>query len=714
MSKAMLRGAALATVLAAAAPAMLGAQAAARRPITFADFAAVRGVGDPQVSPDGGTVLYAVRVADVAANRRTTTTWLAPLDGGAARQFPASDVAAAEARWSPDGRWAAYTAGGQLWISDARTAERRQLTRLNGGASGPVWSPAGNAIVFTSTVWPACTTGPNGNDDACNVRRDSVQAASKVKAHVADRLMYRHWTAWDEGTRQHLFVVTLDGPGAASTPRDLTPGAAYDVPPGPFGGSEGYAVSPDGREVAYTAKEQTRDEAWSTDLNLYTVPLGGGAATVVTAGMKGADENPVYSPDGRWLAFQSQRRAGFESDRWRLMLLDRSTRKIHEVLPAWDRNADAYLFAPDARALYVQSVDASRTKLYHVTLDAAGVAAGAPALVVGDHNNASPSLSKDARTVAWVRDATEQPAEVWTASLDGARAANVRQLTHLNDDLVSRLAVNAAEDFWFTGAAGARVQGLVVRPPNWEAGKKYPTLLVIHGGPQGEWLDNWHSRWNYQMLAAPGFGLVIINPRGSIGYGQQFVDDVSKDWGGKAYVDLMKGLDAAIAKNAWIDTTRLGATGGSYGGYMTNWLATHETKRFKAFVTHAGIWNIENMYGATEEIWFPEWEYGGPYWNATAMATQYRKWSPHLFAANLKRPHLVMTGELDFRVPYYENLSLFTALQKQNVPSRLVVFPDEGHWIGKPQNQQLWWQEMQGWFAKYLLGGTGTAHVGGA
>jgi dipeptidyl aminopeptidase/acylaminoacyl peptidase len=249
------------------------------------------------------------------------------------------------------------------------------------------------------------------------------------------------------------------------------------------------------------------------------------------------------------------------------------------------------------------------------------------------------------------------------------------------------------------------VQGFVVRPPQWQPGRKYPALLVIHGGPQGAFLDNWHGRWNYQMLAAPGFAVVVINPRGSTGYGQKFVDEVSRDWGGRAYVDLMKGLDAAIARHPWIDGTRVGATGGSYGGYMTNWIATHAADRFKAFATHAGVWNLETMYGATEELWFPEWEYGGAYWKPELMQAQYRKWSPHLFASKLKTPHLVLHGELDYRVPYYEGVSLFSALQRLAVPSRLVVFPDEGHWIGKPQNQELWWREMQGWFSKYLLGG---------
>jgi dipeptidyl aminopeptidase/acylaminoacyl peptidase len=705
LASALLASALLAPAPAAAQPAAAAAAGrAAGRAITFADFAAVRAVSDPQLSPDGRQVLYAVRTADVEANRRTTRTLVVPVAGGTPRAWPDDTTRAAEARWSPDGRRVAYVSGGQLWLADADGGNRRQLTRLNGGAAGPVWSPAGDLVVFASAVWPACTgtSLPNGFDDRCNAQKDSARAASKVQAHVADRLLYRHWNAWDEGTRQHLFAVTVGADAPAV--RDLVPGAAYDVPPGPFGGSEGYAVSPDGREVAFTAKLPTRDEAWVTNVDVWTVPAAGGAApALVTRGMPGADQNPAYSPDGRAIVFASQRRAGFESDRWRLMRYDRATRRVTEILPAWDRNADAYAFpAGDARALFVQTVDAGRDKLYRVALTADGAAVSAPALVAGTHNNAALTTSRDGRTLAWTRDATQAPAEVYVAALDGTAPPAPRRLTRENDALVGRLALHGAEEFWFAGAGGTRVQGFVVKPPQWEPGKKYPALLVIHGGPQGAFLDQWHSRWNYQMLAAPGMGVVVVNPRGSTGYGQRFVDEVSRDWGGRAYEDLMKGLDAAIARHPWIDASRVGATGGSYGGYMTNWIATHAPQRFRAFATHAGVWNLENMYGATEEVWFPDWEYGGPYWVPELMRTQYRRWSPHLFAANLKVPHLVLHGELDYRVPYYEGVSLFTALQKLGVPSRLVVFPDEGHWVGKPQNQRLWWDQMQGWFARYL------------
>ena len=666
--------------------------------ITFDDFAAVHAVGDPQISPDGKVVLYSVRTTDVSKNTRTSHTVSVPVGGGSPQPFPidAADISATEARWSPDGRHIAFVAGGQLWISDANGAARKQLTHLNGRATGPVWAPTSDRIAFVSSVYPECS------NDACNAAKEKAASDNKVKAHIADQLMYRHWNAWDEGTRSHLFVVAIDG----SAPRDLIPGAKYDVPPGPFGGSEGYAWSPDGRELAYTAKDQGRADATSTDVNVYTISASGGAPVVITAANKGADQNPVYSPDGRYIAYASQARAGFESDRFRLMVYNRAEKTSQELLPSWDRNADAYVWSPDMSGILVQTTDAGRDKLFRATFARGGAlrVAGAPQVVVGDHNNTGFSLSRDGHSLVWLRDATEFPAEVYTADLTATGATNVRALSHENDALVSSLAVNPAEDFWFTGAAGVKVQGFVVKPPNWQPGKKYPAILLIHGGPQGAWLDQWHGRWNYQMFAATGAALIIINPRGSFGYGQKFVDDVSKGWGGKVYSDLMSGLDAALVKYPWIDANELGAAGGSFGGYMVNWIAGH-TNRFKALVSHAGPFNLENMATATEELWFPDWEYGGPFWDPKAMATQYRVYSPHLFVKNFKTPTLVTGGELDYRVPYTEDLSMFTSLQRMNVPSRLVIFPDEGHWIGKPQNQRLWWGEVQGWLKKYLEAG---------
>ena len=659
-----------------------------QQPLDINSFEAVKVVSDPQMAPNGSAVLYAVRTTSLGTNSRSSLTYKQPAGGGIATAFPDASTSATEARWSPDGKRVAFIAGGQLWVSDPMGGARKQLTTLAGGATGPVWSPSGDRIAFTSRVFPSCS------EDACNAARQKAADANPVKAHIADELMYRHWNAWDDGTRSHLFVVGADGNGVL----DLTPGATYDVPPGPFGGSEGYAWAPDGRELAYTAKDAGRENAWSTDNNLYTVPSAGGKSVVITAENKGADENPVYSPDGKVILYHSQARAGFESDRWRLMAYDRSSHQSRELLPQWDRNADSYIFAGEGHSILIQTVDASREKFYRSTFSNGN--ASAPQLVLSERNNASLSLDRAGRTMAWVQDASDRPAEVFVATL-GAGISGLHQLSHENDALLASLKVYPVEDYWFKGANGDSVQGLILRPPQWAPGKKFPVVLLIHGGPQVPWLDQWHGRWNYQMFAAPGYGVVIINPRGSPGYGQKFVDAISKDWGGAVYSDLMLGLDAALAKDPWLDGTRMSAAGGSYGGYMVDWIAGH-SDRFKALVSHAGPYNLESMYGATEELWFPAWEYGGPYWDSTAMVQQYRKWSPHLYAKNFKTPTLVTAGELDYRVPYTEDLSFFSALQRQGVPSRLVVFPDEGHWVQKPQNQKLWWSEVQGWLGKYL------------
>jgi dipeptidyl aminopeptidase/acylaminoacyl peptidase len=678
-------------------PCVLPAQAQ-KRAITFADFTALRSVSDPQVSPDGRQVLYSVRVTDLDANRRLPSTYIIPITGGTARAFPHDTVRASEARWSPDGASIAYVAGGQLWIASSSGASPRRLTSLNGGASGPVWSPTGRHLGFVSAVYPDCA------DDACNAAKDKAKEENKVKARVTDQLLYRHWTSWDEGTRSHLFVISPAGDGLA----DLTRGARYDVPPPPFGGSEGYSFSPDGAEIAYTAKDAGREDAWSTDLNIYTVPVSGGTPKVITAANTAADQNPVYSPDGHFIAYASQQRPMFEADRWRLTFYERVTGAIRDVLPNWDRNAETYFFAPDTRAMFIGTGDQGRDRLFRLTLGATGLATSAPAALVSENNNTSFSRSADGRTLVWMQDAIHRPGEVFARVETGTgrnAQSQVVQVTHENDARLAALSLNAAEDFWFSGAQGDSVHGFLVKPPNWREGQQYPVVFLIHGGPQGAWLDNWGGRWSFQLFASTGAAVVAINPRGSTGYGQAFTDGVTQDWGGKAYEDLMKGLDAALVKYPWLDSTRMAAAGGSFGGYMVNWMAGH-TDRFKALVSHAGIFNLEHMYGATEEIWFTEWEMGGPFWKPKAMDENYRRWSPHLSAEKFKTPVLLIHGELDYRVPYYESVSMFTALQRQGIPSRFVVYPDEGHWILKPQNARLWYGEVLGWLGRWL--GTST------
>ncbi|HEY5021394.1 MAG TPA: hypothetical protein VII30_02790, partial [Gemmatimonadaceae bacterium] len=425
----------------------LSAQGRVQRPMTFDDFAAVKNVGDPQVSPDGRWVLYSVRTTDVNANRRATITKLVSNGvvssgsrgesfGVGPTQWPDAKTHATEARWSPDGKRVAYISAGQLWIADPLGRNARQISNVSGGASGPVWAPTGDHIAFVTGVYPDCDT------DGCNVERAKAADTGKVKAHIADNLLYRHWTEWTPATRSHLFIVSPDGTGL----RDVTAGVKYDVPPGPFGGSEAYNFSPDGKELAYTAKDQGRADAWSTDLNVYTVPVSGGAPAVITAANRGADQNPVYSPDGRTILYASQARPGFESDRQRLMAYDRASRTSRELLPAWDRNADAYAFSPSGDAIYLNTVDASRTKLYRITRTSSGWTTS-PQLLTSGGNNFSPSVSSDGKTIAWLQDATERPAEVYVATVGAPGLSGVRPLTYENDALLAQLKLNPVEDY---------------------------------------------------------------------------------------------------------------------------------------------------------------------------------------------------------------------------------------------------------------------------
>jgi len=441
----------------------LRARAQTRHPITIQDFESLKAFGDPQLSPDGKWVLYSVRSTDLAANTRRTVTVIQSVSGGEPRQFPDASTAVAEARWSPDGKWIAYTSGGQLLVADAAGGNRKQLTSLSDGASGPVWSPTGDRIAFVSGVYPGCDT------DACDVARAKAADTMKVHAHVAENLMYRHWNAWTPETHAHLFVVAPSGSGL----RDVTPGVMYDIPPGPFGGSEGYAFSPDGKELAYTAKDQGREDAWSTDINLYTVKLDGGTPVVITVSNKGADTNPVYSPDGRTILYGSQATPGYESDRVRLMAYDRATGESRELLPGWDRNSDTYAFAPDGNSIYIGAVDAAHTKIYRLTRTAAG-GMRAPEALVSAGNNDSLSVSADGKTLAWVQDAANHPADIYVATLQKMRAdlrcpgctgptetmyggstltAPVR-LTHENDALLAPFYLNPADEFLFRGADG--------------------------------------------------------------------------------------------------------------------------------------------------------------------------------------------------------------------------------------------------------------------
>jgi len=669
------------------------AQAVQKRAITFKDLISMHRLGDPHFSPDGQWIAYTVSTPDLDANRNASNIWIVAVAGGDPRQLTRSGKDQ-RPRWSPDGKKLAFVSSRdgmpQIYEIPLEGGEATQVTSLSSGAENELWSPDGKWIAFISDVYPDC------KDDACNAQRGAQAEMSKVKAHIYEKLLYRHWTAWSDGKRSHLFIA----PATGGMPRDLTQGADYDVPPFSLGEPEAISFSPDSQELCFTANTD-KDEALSTNGDLFTVPVSGLSSPSLTS-PKRITSNPandwggVYSPDGKWIAYRAQLQPGYESDRWRLMLLDRTREGAAPInlTEDFDLNVETVTWSADSKTIYFETEEKAELPIYSI----AARPGSTPKPLIPDTFNDELEVSHDGKMLVFSRTTMAMPAEIFVANADGTEA---RQITHQNANLLAQLDLPAPEPFWFEGAAGTKVEGMMLRPPHFDAAKKYPMLLLVHGGPQGEWDDSWGYRWNEESVAAPGYVVVAINPRGSFGYGHKFTEEISRDWGGKVYDDLMRGVDAAIAKYPFIDGTRLAAAGGSYGGYMVDWIATH-TGRFKCLISHAGPYDETAMYGATEELWFMDWEFGGPPWGNPEL---YTRWSPSEYAGALgkfKTPTLVIGGELDYRVPYTQDLEFFTALQRQGVPSKLLIFPDEGHWVLKPQNSQLWYKTFLDWLAKYL------------
>lgn len=655
---------------------------AAGRPMTIDDLLAVKGVSEPAFSPDGALVVYVVSELDRATDKTTSSLWLVPTAGGEPKRLTTTTGVNNHPRFSPDGKSIAFVSnrGGtsQVWLLPLAGGEPHPLSKLPIDVSGPVWSPQGDRLAVAAEVYPGLTAEETA-------AKDKEKEAGKSKARIYNRLMVRHWDAWDEGKRSHLFVIDA----ATGAARDLTPKLEVNTPPAPFGGSSDYAWSPDGSELAFTA-EPPGGEAWSTNTDVWTVPVGGGEPRNLTAANKAADAQPAYSPDGTWIAVVSQARAGFESDLWVLRLINRGTLESRELSRTLDRPVLSYAWAPGDRILALIDDQGSVT----ITSLSANGNQTYPRLTRGGSHSGL-VVSPATGAVAYTRTSADHPAEIY---IDSADAASPRRLSHHNDALTSELDLPKLESFTFKGADGDPVNGWLLRPPGFDVSKKYPVVFLIHGGPQGAWHDEWHARWNYHMFGSPGYAVVAINPRGSTGQGQKFTDQISRDWTGRVYVDLMNGLDHALATYPFLDGSRVAAAGGSYGGFMVNWIAG-QTDRFKALVSHAGVFDLTSKYGSTEELWFPEWEFGGTPWD---KPDHYRERSPSLHAGNFKTPTLVIHGALDFRVPDAQGLGMFTSLQRRGVPSRFLWFPDEGHWVKKPANRIVWWREVLGWLDRYL------------
>jgi dipeptidyl aminopeptidase/acylaminoacyl peptidase len=725
-----------------------------KRPMTFEDMMAMKRLGETAVSPDGKWLAYSVTTVNLAENTKTPELWLQAIAGGDPIKLAVGQPGDSDPEFAADGKrilWISGRDGGQqVWIADfdaetGAATNAKKLTAIATGTDSPKWSPDGRSIVFLSAVYPDCpaiSTADFATGNQCNADRDKALADSKVKAQIWTQLLYRHWNHYTGEKRSHLFLVSVDDGGM----RDLNPGDPHDVPPFSLDDSScGCDFSPDSKELAFTENPDPVP-AISISAQIYVLDLtdpSSKARKISTSA--GGNFNPAYSPDGKYLAWRSEARAGYESDKFRLWLYDRAAKTGKDLLPKFDNWVDEFAWGKGSQEIAFASGARGDANLYFLALhwDAAtqitkdGEFSGLHVLpapgILPIPGRPGMAAGPDIGAVVATRVKIDSPSEVVVTRVGGISAtlrdqpgvgsydsSVVEPLTHLNDILLAQLDLPKMEDFWFAAKDGTKVQGFLIRPPGFDAQKKYPVKFLIHGGPQGAWGDDWSYRWNAELFAANGYVVVMINPRGSTGYGQAFVDAVNGDWGGKPFTDLMEGLDYAEQHYPFIDKTRECALGASYGGYMANWVLGH-TDRFKCIVTHDGMFNAESAFGTTEEDWFNIWEFKGHPWDyyegvptdgSSSVGrgkpddqNPFRKWSPSLYAKNFKTPTLVIHSQLDYRLDLSEGLQLFDTLQLEGVPSKMLYFPDEGHWVLKPQNSELWYKTVNDWVDEWTKAG---------
>ena len=650
--------------------------------LTIDDMLAMRRVSEPVVSPDGKQLAFSVRETDVEANRGRTDVWLAAVDGSSVKQLTTHPENDSDPQWSADGAWIYFASSrsgsSQVWRIRPGGGEAEQVTKLATDINGFKVFPDGKHLLVAVDVWP------DAKSVAESVRRDDERARSKVKARAYNQLMFRHWNEWEDGKFSHLFVWTSpEAGGKADEARDLTPGLATDTPVKPFGGMDEISIAPDGKTVAFAARVAGREDAWRTATDVFVVATDGRSRPVdLTTDNPAYDNGATFSPDGKSLALRMMKRPGFESDRERIAIVDVASRKLRVVTESWDHSAGALAWSADGRTIFTESDNVGNHSVFAID-----VASGAAKLVVDKGTNGAPRPAGD--RLVFVRDTLKQPAELYSAKPDGS---DVRQITHFNDARAKAITWGDYEQFAFKGAKGDTVHGYAIKPAGFTGGK-VPVAFLIHGGPQGSFGDHFHYRWNAEVYAGHGYAVVMIDFHGSTGYGQAFTDAISGDWGGAPYDDLMMGLDAALEKYSWLDRSRMVALGASYGGFMINWVNGH-TDRFKALICHDGNLDERIAYYNTEELWFPEWEHGGLPWE---KPEGYTKHNPIDLVQNWKTPTLVIHGGLDYRVVDTQGMATFTALQRKAIPSRFLYFPDEGHWVLKPQNSKLWHDEVLAW-----------------
>jgi dipeptidyl aminopeptidase/acylaminoacyl peptidase len=671
----------------------IGLNGTEKRTLTFDDVIACVRLSDLQFSPDGKWIVFTVTTVNEEDNSSHSDIWIISSDGEKLKQLTTHSNSSWHPRWSPDGNKLAFLSSRsgktQIWLLSMEGGEPQQLTKHYTGAGEFVWSNDGKKIAFTTRVYHDC------EDQKCNEEKDKEKEQNEVKARVYEDLLFRHWDEWWDHKRSHIFIISLETKEIV----DVTPGD-YDSPPISLG--SGFTFSPDDKELYFTSNH---DEmiAISTNNDIWSVPLEGRdkkftpvkiSTKFSDRNFKGNDHSPQFSPDGKYLSFLSMRRERFEADKNDLILKDLQTGQFRNITTGFNLSISSYKWLPDGKGILCSIDSEGRYKIFKLDINTGKLKA-----LVEEGSNRSITVSPGGKTFAFLHQTTTSPSEIWIGSVDGGK---LKQITFFNNEILKNIVMNDIEDFWFKSNDGTDMHGFLVKPPYFNNSKKYPAIFFIHGGPQGAWHNSWHYRWNVQLWSAQGYVMVMINPRGSTGYGQEFTDAISKDWGGKVFEDLVAGQKYVVESFDFINQDKIAAAGASYGGYMINWTEGHiESFKypFKCLISHDGAFNLYSKYLTTEELWFPEWEFDGPYWENDKY---YEMWSPHKFIKNFKTPMLIIHGEKDYRLDFGESLMAFTALRRKGVPAKLVLFPDEGHWVQKPKNSRFWHKTIFDWLDQYI------------
>lgn len=653
-------------------------------PFSVGDMLAMDRISEPQVSPDGKLIVFVLKKTELEKNKLLSDLWLVGVDGKGLRRLTSHPGNDSNPRWAADGKmvWFISDRAGstQVWRIRIDGGEAEQITELALDVGNLVVCGDGEHIAFTMKVFPDCNTLE------CTKSRLEEIKERKSSGRVYDRIFVRHWDSWKDGRRSHLFVMSSEN----GEPVDVMQGMDADTPSVPFGGPEEITFTPDGKELIFTARDAGREEPWSTDFDLYRVPIDGSKpAQCITEDNKAWDTNPVFSPDGKTLAYLAMRRPGYESDRYQIVLLSWPDGQKQILAENWDRSPSSICWSPDNKTIYVTAANIGQKSLFAID-----VISGTVRTIVKDGYVSSPSIA--GKRIVYGLDNLQSPVELY--SIEPA-SGDLCSITRINAEKIAAMRMGEYEQFSFKGWNNETVYCYVVKPADLDTTIKYPVAFLVHGGPQGSFGNHFHYRWNPQAFAGAGYGVIMVDFHGSVGYGQDFTDSIRGDWGGKPLEDLQKGLAAALQRYGWMDKDKVGAVGGSFGGYMINWISGVWPGRFRCMVNHAGSLDERMGYFDTEELWFPEWDHIGTPWN---NPRSYEKHNPVNFLKNWKTPMLVIHGALDFRVAETQGIATFNALQRLGVESRLLYFPDEGHWILKPYNSILWYETVIDWLNRWL------------